>query len=330
MAFPSTRLRRLRKNENIRKLVHSTALTTDDLLFPTFVKEGGGKSEIQSMPGQYCYPLRGLGEVVKRCEVAGIPGLLIFGLPEGKDEIGSEAFSEKGVVQKAVRMIRENSELAVFTDVCLCQYTSHGHCGVLDEKGINNEKTLEILGKIALSHAQAGADFVAPSSMMDGQVKVIRNVLDENGFNDVGIVSYSAKFASAFYSPFRDVVKSTPKKVRGLPYLPDRRTYQVDFRSRKQAMREISLDVQEGADIVMVKPALPYLDILHEAKQRFDVPIAAFQVSGEYAIVKLAAKQGFLNEKDALLETVTSIKRAGADFIITYAALDIARWLSEA
>jgi porphobilinogen synthase len=233
-------------------------------------------------------------------------------------------------VQKAVKVVKEKSKLVVFTDVCLCQYTSHGHCGVLDERGINNEKTLRILEKIALSHAQAGVDFVAPSSMMDGQVKTIRNALDENGFEDVGIMSYSAKFASTFYSPFRDAAKSAPKKVKGLPYLPDRRAYQVDFRSRKQAMREISLDVQEGADIIMVKPALPYLDILHEAKQRFDVPIAAFHVSGEHAMVKLAAKHGVLNEKDAFLEIATSIKRAGADFIITYAALDIARWLNEA
>lgn len=328
MSFPSIRLRRLRKSENVRRLVGEAHLSKDDLLYPVFVNEGiKGKSEMKSIPGQFYYSIQALDELMEECEIAKVPGVLIFGVPKKKDELGTEAFNESGVVQRAIKQIRENSELVVFSDVCMCQYTSHGHCGVLDEKGVDNDKTLELLSKIAISHASAGADFVAPSSMMDGQVKTIRNALDDNGFGDVGIMAYSAKFASSLYAPFREAVGSAPRR---LPYLSDRCTYQMDFRSREQAMREMALDVEEGADILMVKPALPYLDIIREARRRFDVPIAAFQVSGEYAMIKLASKHGMLSERDTFLEVLTSIKRAGANFILTYAALDAARWLSEA
>ncbi len=330
MGFPKIRLRRLRKSVAVRRLVGRVSLSTDDLMYPIFVKEGRGKqSEVKNMPGVYHYALRDLGAVAKKCEAAGVPGVLVFGIPEKKDELGSEAYSENGIVQRAVKHIKENSNLAVFTDVCLCQYTSHGHCGVLTKHGVNNDRTLELLGKIAVSHARAGADFVSPSSMMDGQVRAIRDALDASGFEDVGIMSYSAKFASSFYGPFREAVESAPTRVRGLPYLSDRSTYQMDFRSLKQAIHEISLDIDEGADIVMVKPALPYLDVIREARRTFAAPLAAYQVSGEYSMIKLASERGIVDEKRAFMETLTSIKRAGANFIITYAALDVARWLDE-
>jgi porphobilinogen synthase len=330
MGFPSARLRRLRKSKKVRELVSRVSLSKHDLVYPVFVKEGlVKKSEIHAMPGQFHYSLRELDKLVEKCEEAGIPGLLIFGIPKRKDALGSEAYSDEGIVQKAIKRAKEKSKLAVFTDVCLCQYTSHGHCGVLTKRGVDNDRTLELLAKTAVSHARAGADFVAPSSMMDGQVKVIRNALDAGGFGDVGVMSYSAKFASSFYGPFREAVESAPKRVRGLPYLSDRRTYQMDFRSIEQAMREILLDVEEGADIIMVKPALPYLDVIREARRRFDLPLAAYQVSGEYAMIRLACTRGLFDERRAFLETLTSIKRAGANFIITYAALDVARWLSE-
>lgn len=324
-------MRRLRGSENIRQLVRGTSLGPDNLVYPIFVKEGiDEKSEIKSMPKQYHHSLKTLDEVIESCKTAKVPGVLVFGIPKKKDEVGSEAFNDDGIVQRAVRRIKESSELAVFTDVCMCQYTTHSHCGVLDEKGVNNDRTLEVLRKIASSHARAGADFVSPSGMMDGQVRAIREALDKDGFENVGIMSYSAKFASSFYGPFRKAVESAPRKIEGLPHLPDRSAYQMDFGSIEQAMREISLDVEEGADIVMVKPALPYLDVICKARQRFDLPLAAYQVSGEYAMLKTAAERGTLDEKRTFLEALTSIKRAGANFILTYAALDAARWLSEA
>lgn len=330
MGFPSARLRRLRKSEKIRELVSGVAISKHDFVYPVFVKEGlTRKSEIRGMPRQYHHSLRELGKLAEECETAGIPGVLIFGIPKRKNVLGSEAYNENGIVQRAVRQAKEKSELVVFTDVCLCQYTTHGHCGVLTKQGVDNDRTLGLLAKTAVSHARAGADFVAPSSMMDGQVKAIRDALDASGFEDVGIMSYSAKFASSFYGPFREAVESIPKRARGLPYLADRRTYQMDFRSSEQAMREISLDVKEGADIIMVKPALPYLDVIREARRRFDLPLAAYQVSGEYAMIKLACVRGLIDERRAFLETLTSIKRAGANFIMTYAALDAARWLNE-
>ncbi|MEW5994591.1 MAG: porphobilinogen synthase, partial [Candidatus Zixiibacteriota bacterium] len=278
---PEARLRRLRKSNKVRKLVSSVSLSKDDFVYPVFVKEGQlEKTEIKSIPGHYRHSLSDIGEVVKSCERAGIPGLLVFGIPARKDAMGKEAYNDEAVVQKTVKKIKEISDIVVFTDVCLCQYTSHGHCGVLAERGVDNDRTLDLLSKTAVSHARAGADFVAPSAMMDGQVKAIRGALDAEGFTDTGIMSYSAKFASSFYGPFRDAVESAPKRVKGLPYITDRSTYQMDFRSLEQAMYEMSLDVKEGADIAMVKPALPYLDVIAEARRRFDVPLAAYQVSG--------------------------------------------------
>jgi porphobilinogen synthase len=330
MSFPSARLRRLRKSEKIRELLSDVSLSKHDLVYPIFVKEGLGEmSEIRDMPGQYHHSLRELGDIVEKCENAGVPGILVFGIPKKKDLLGSPAYAESGIVQRAVRLIKEVSELAVFTDVCLCQYTTHGHCGVLTEKGVDNDRTLRLLSKTAVSHARAGADFVSPSAMMDGQVKSIRDALDANGFVDTGIMSYSAKFASCFYGPFRNAAGSSPRAVQGLPYIPDRSSYQMNFRSIDQAMREISLDIEEGADIIMVKPALPYLDVIREAKRKFDIPLAAFQVSGEYAMLKLASGRGLFDEKRSFIETLTSIKRSGANFIITYAALDVAGWLDE-
>lgn len=330
MGFPSTRPRRLRKSSKIRDLVSHVSLSKLDLVYPVFVKERlSGKRSIPGMPDQRYYPLSELGKLAEKCEADGVPGLLIFGVPRKKDIRGTEAYDENGIVQRAIGRVKERSELAVLTDVCPCQYTTHGHCGVLTKKGVDNDLTLELLAKIAVSHARAGADFVAPSSMMDGQVKKIRSALDASGLEDVGIMSYSAKFASSLYGPFREAVESAPKRVQGLPYLPDRRTYQMDYRSMEQAMLEISLDVEEGSDVIMVKPALPYIDVISEARRRFNLPLAAYQVSGEYAMLKLACMKGLLDESRAFLEILTSIKRAGADFIITYAALDVVRWLDE-
>jgi porphobilinogen synthase len=331
VGFPRVRLRRLRRSEKIRQLISGVSLSRHDFVYPIFVKEGlTHRSEIEGMPGQHRYPLHELDKIVRECETTGIPGVLIFGLPGKKNAEGSEAYRENGIVPRAVKLVKEISELVVFTDVCLCQYTTHGHCGVLTRGGVDNDRTLALLAKVAMSHARAGADFVSPSSMMDGQVKTIREALDASGFEGVGIMSYSAKFASSFYGPFREAVESNPRRVRGFPYLADRSTYQMDFHSTEQAMHEISRDVEEGADIIMVKPALPYLDVIREARRRFDLPLAAYQVSGEYSMVKFAGQRGVIDERRAFLETLTAIKRAGANFIITYAALDVARWLDEA
>jgi porphobilinogen synthase len=318
-------MRRLRKDAKIRELVSEVHLSPRNFIFPVFVKEKIQKiEEIPSMPGQYRYPVSELDRVVEKCVDSGIYGVLVFGIPEKKDDIGTHAFSKNGIVQEAVRIIKEISDLIVFTDVCLCQYTSHGHCGVIREGKVDNDATLEILSKIAISHAEAGADFVSPSAMMDGQVGAIRRALDESGFQDVGIMAYSAKFASSFYGPFREAAESAPKAVGELS---DRSTYQMDFRSSFQALREMELDAKEGADILMVKPALPYLDIIKAAREKFALPIAAYQVSGEYLAIKLAAKTGVIDEKKAFLETFYSIKRAGADIIISYAAPEVAKWL---
>lgn len=329
MSFSRIRMRRLRRKENIRRLVQSVDLNKGDLLYPVFVKEGiEEKVEIETMAGQYHHTLETLEKIIRECEDLGIPGVIVFGVPEKKDKAGSEAFNAKGIVQKAVGRVRGLSDLAVFTDVCLCQYTSHGHCGVLDKRGINNDETLKILKKVAVSHAEAGSDFVAPSGMMDGQVSAIREGLDEKGFENVGIMSYAAKFSSNFYGPFRAAAESAPHPPPDAPRLKDRSTYQMDFKTDEQAMREIGLDIEEGADILMVKPALPYLDMIAKADRRFEVPISAYQVSGEYASLKQAGEKDLLDGEGALLESLTSIKRAGSNFIITYAALDAARWLS--
>ncbi len=330
MSFPKNRLRRLRKEKNVRRLMRNVSLSKNDLLYPIFVKEGiEEKTEIEGLPGQFHYPLDGLEEILSECEDIGIPGVLLFGIPGEKDEEGSGAYAEEGIVQMAGRKIKKISDLTLFTDTCLCQYTSHGHCGILDEKGLNNDKSLKVLKKAAISQAEAGADYVSPSAMLDGQVRSIRKSLDEKGFERVGIMSYSAKFNSSFYGPFRSAAESAPKEFEEIPKLKGRNTYQMDYRASDQPLREISLDINEGADIVMVKPALPYLDIIRGVSQKFDIPISAYQVSGEYAMIKEASRRRDIDEKDVFLESLTSIKRAGANFIITYAALDVARWLGE-
>jgi len=332
MSFPKIRMRRLRSSAPMRRLVRRTILSVDDLVYPLFVREGKGlKQPIKSMAD--CFHFSPDTIAAEAAEVAslGIPAVLLFGLPGKKDDIGSQAWAEDGVVQRSIKAIKkEVPDLLVITDVCLCEYTSHGHCGVIkkstsaqEQKGIiDNDATCELLAKMALSHAQAGADIVAPSDMMDGRVRYIREALEENDFKDVAIMSYAAKYASAFYGPFRDAAESAPA-------FGDRRTYQMDpAAGPDQAMAEIALDIEEGADIVMVKPALAYLDIIAAAKHRFDCPIAAYNVSGEYMMLNSAADVGLLDKQSAMTETLYSIKRAGADIIITYFAKDVAKILS--
>lgn len=283
-------MRRLRKNEKLRELLREHNVTSKDLIYPIFVHEKNKVEEIQSMPGQFRYPIPELVEIAKKAEDLGIPGILLFGMPEKKDEVGSEAYNENGVVQKAIRTIKENTNLLVITDICLCQYTSHGHCGVICDGIVKNEDTLKLLSKIALSHAKAGADVVAPSDMMDGRVSAIRSELDKNSFEDILIMSYAAKFLSSFYGPFREAAHSAPT-------FGDRRTYQMNPANALEALREVQLDIQEGADIVMVKPALAYLDVIFRVKEKFEMPTAAYNVSGEYSMVKAASKMGWIDEK---------------------------------
>jgi len=322
MGFPKNRLRRLRSSPMMRRLVRETSVSVDDLVYPLFVREGEGiKKQIKSMTG--CYHFSSDTIAAEAAEVAslGIPAVLLFGLPGRKDEIGSEAWVEDGVVQRAIREIKKAApELLVITDVCLCEFTSHGHCGVIKDGKVDNDPTCELLAKMALSHAQAGADIVAPSDMMDGRVKYIREALEENGFENVAIMSYAAKYASAFYGPFRDAAESAPA-------FGDRRTYQMDPPNADEAMAEIALDIQEGADIVMVKPALAYLDIICRAAQRFDCPIAAYNVSGEYMMVNSAAAEGLVDRQTIMMEVITAIKRAGAEIVITYFAKELAKLL---
>jgi porphobilinogen synthase len=304
----------------MRRLVRETSVSVDDLVYPLFVREGEGlKEPIKSMAG--CFHFSPDTVAAEAAEVTSlkIPAVLLFGLPGKKDETGSEAWSETGVVQRTIREIKKAApELLVITDICLCAYTEHGHCGVIKDRKIDNDATCELLAKTTLSHAQAGADIVAPSDMMDGRVKYIREALEANDFKDVAIMSYAAKYASAFYGPFRDAAESAPS-------FGDRKTYQMDVCNSDQAMREIALDIEEGADIVMVKPALPYLDIIHRARERFDCPIAAYNVSGEYMMLNSAADAGLLNKQAAMMEMLTAIKRAGADIIITYFAKDVVK-----
>jgi len=319
MAFPKTRMRRLRSSDAMRRLVRETTVSIDDLVYPLFVRYGSGvKEPIKSMAGCFHFSPDTVADEAAEVASLGIPAVLLFGLPKKKDETGSQAWAEDGVVQRSIKAIKKRvPELLVITDVCLCAYTSHGHCGVVKQSGkIDNDATCELLAKIALSHAQAGADIVAPSDMMDGRVKYIRQVLEENNFHDVAIMSYAAKYASAFYGPFRDAAESAPA-------FGDRKSYQMDPANARQAMQEIALDIEEGADIVMVKPALAYLDIIYRAKQRFDCPIAAYNVSGEYMMLNTAAEKGLLDKTAAMLEMLTSIKRAGADIIITYFAKEV-------
>jgi porphobilinogen synthase len=324
MAYPQTRLRRLRANESIREMVRETGLSPADFIYPMFVAPGlDVKVEVPSMPGIYRFSADLLAAEAARAREAGIRAVLLFGLPPSKDEEGSGAWAREGVVQKAVRLLKSRvPDLLVITDVCLCEYTSHGHCGVLRGRDVDNDATLELLARTAVSHAEAGADIVAPSDMMDGRVGAIRDALDTAGFQNTAIMSYAAKFASAFYGPFRDAAESAPQ-------FGDRRSYQMDPANRREAVREILADVDEGADIIMVKPALAYLDIVSDARSVTDLPVAAYNVSGEYTMVKAAAANGWLDERRTVLEILTGIRRAGADLILTYHAVDAARWLRE-
>jgi porphobilinogen synthase len=323
--FPQMRLRRLRRSEALRALIRETKVEIGDLIYPLFVVEGNKiKQEISSMPGQYRLSSDLLPKEVEDIAKLGIPAIILFGIPQKKDEIGSSAYHPKGVIQQAIRAIKKATpELLVVTDVCLCEYTSHGHCGVVVDGYVDNDKTLELLAKTALSHVEAGADMVAPSDMMDGRVKAIRQMLDGNRFQNIPVVAYAAKYASAFYGPFREAAESAPQ-------FGDRRSYQMDPPNWREALREVEQDIAEGADIVMVKPALPYLDVIRKVRDTFNHPLAAYSVSGEYAMVKAAAQQGWLDEKRIVLEMLTAIKRAGADIIITYYAREAARWLATA
>jgi porphobilinogen synthase len=322
--FPGRRMRRLRRTEGLRRMVRETSIDAGDFLYPLFVSETvSAPTPILSMPGQQQWPLGALGEQARLLEKLGIGGVLLFGIPATKDELGSCAYDADGVVQRAIREIKEAApELVVVTDVCLCEYTSHGHCGLVRDGEVQNDETLELLAREAVSHAAAGADIVAPSDMMDGRVAALREALDAAGHTNVPILAYAAKFASVFYGPFREAAESTPR-------FGDRRAYQMDPANGREALREVELDVAEGADMVMVKPALPYLDVLARVRDRWDLPIVAYNVSGEYAMLKAAAANGWLDERRAVLEALTGIKRAGADIIITYHAIDAARWLAE-
>ncbi len=317
MAHVTFRPRRLREKRLLRRMVRETALSVDDFVYPLFVTHGRGVREpIGSMPGQFRLSIDELLKEAKDAAGMGIPAILLFGLPAEKDPRASEAYADDGVIQQAVRAVKDRvPDLLVITDVCLCEYTSHGHCGVVEDGVVRNDPTLELLARTAVSHAEAGADVVAPSDMMDGRVGAIREALDEAGCTDTPIMAYSAKYASAFYGPFREAADSTPQ-------FGDRRGYQMDPANGVEAMREIALDIDEGADIVMVKPALPYLDVISRAKSEFGVPLAAYSVSGEYAMIKAAGQLGWLDEKRAMLEALTAIRRAGADIVITYFAKD--------
>lgn len=322
--FPSHRYRRLRKNETIRKMVRETSVSPDDFICPLFVTFGKGvKKPISSMPGCFQESVDKIVKSAKEIYSLGIPSIILFGIPEHKDKIGSSAYDDHGVVQNAVRAIKDKiPELFVITDVCMCEYTSHGHCGIVKDGKVQNDPTIALLSKQAVSHAKAGVDLVAPSDMMDGRVLAIRNALDEEGFSEIPIMSYAAKYASAFYGPFREAAESPPQ-------FGDRNSYQMDPANRREALKEAALDIEEGADIVMVKPALSYLDVISDVKDAFDVPVAAYSVSGEYSIVKAAGKLGWIDEKRVMMEILTSIKRAGADLILTYFAKDAAKILNK-
>jgi porphobilinogen synthase len=324
MSFPVQRPRRLRRNERLRSLVRETPLAASDFIYPMFVCPGKGvRTEVPSMPGIFQQSVDLFLAECREVEKLGISGIILFGLPEKKDERGSESWAPDAAVQRAVAAVKKAKlDLVVMTDVCLCEYTSHGHCGVVENGEVLNDPSLELLAKAALSHARAGADVVAPSDMMDGRVGAIRHTLDEEGFSHVSILAYSAKYCSAFYGPFRDAAHSAPQ-------FGDRRSYQMDPANAREALREVRLDLQEGADMVMVKPALPYLDVLRAVRRGVTVPVAAYNVSGEYSMVKAAASNGWLDERRTAMEILTGIRRAGADFILTYHAKDAARWLAE-
>jgi len=322
MQFPEYRPRRMRKNEAFRKLIRETTLSANDFIYPLFVVPGKDvKNPVASMPGVFQQSADLLVKEVRHLESLGIPAILLFGIPEKKDEMASGAFAKDGIVQRTVRRIKEKCpDILVVTDVCLCEYTSHGHCGMIEKGDVDNDSTLEVLAETALSHARAGADMVAPSAMMDGQVGAIREALDESGFESLPVMAYSAKYASSFYGPFREAAESAPQ-------FGNRKSYQMDPANSDEAIREMTLDVSEGADIIMVKPALPYLDIIRRAKEEFDLPVAAYNVSGEFAMIKAAAKMGWIDGELAMMEALTAIKRAGADIIITYFAGEAAELL---
>ncbi len=321
--FSVYRPRRLRANENLRRLVRETKLSIDDLIYPMFVVHGRNvATEISSMPGCYHYSVDNLVTAAKELAALGIPGTILFGIPEEKDALGSEAYADDGIIQQAVRAIKDAvPTLLVITDVCLCEYTDHGHCGIVEAGDVQNDRTVALLVKESLSHARAGADVIAPSDMMDGRVGAIREALDMDGYSHIPIMAYAAKYASAFYGPFREAAESAPQ-------FGDRRSYQMDAANAEEALREVALDIEEGADILMVKPALAYLDVIHRVKTAFQTPVAAYNVSGEYAMIKAAAQNGWLDEQRAALEALTSIKRAGADMILTYFAKSVVKWLS--
>ncbi len=322
--FPITRMRRLREHRVVRDMVAETRITLDGLIAPLFVVEGiTEKEEIRSMPGQYRHTIPSLVDECKRLWDLGIKSMIIFGVPAHKDPVGSQGYAADGITQQAMAAIKKGvPEMLVIGDVCLCEYTSHGHCGVIEGERLLNDPTLDLLAKAALTQVEAGADMVAPSDMMDGRVAAIRETLDENGFTHIPLMSYAAKYSSAYYGPFRDAADSAPT-------FGDRRSYQMDPGALRQALREVELDIEEGADIVMVKPALAYLDVIRAVHEHFPLPVAAYNVSGEFSMVKAAAAKGWIDEKRVVLETLTSMKRAGADIVLTYFAGDVAKWLVE-
>jgi porphobilinogen synthase len=324
MAFPTTRLRRMRTSEMLRSMVRETHLSPSDFIYPLFVVHGRGtKNEIPSMPGVFHFSTDRLAAEAREIAALGIPSVILFGLPASKDAVGSENFAADGIVQQAIKAIKDAvPELVVITDVCMCEYTDHGHCGIVHNGQIINDETLEVLQKVVISHARVGADVVAPSGMMDGMIKAIREALDSENYHDVSVLSYAVKYASSFYGPFRDAAQSPPQ-------FGDRHSYQMDPANVREAMREARLDVEEGADMLMVKPALAYLDVVRRVRDTFDLPLAAYNVSGEYSMVKAAAANGWIDECKIVLETLMGIKRAGADVILTYHAKDAARWLNE-
>ncbi len=324
MSYPTHRPRRLRRNEALRSLVRETRLTTANLIYPMFVCPGTKvRQEVSSMPGVYQQSVDQIVEEAREVESLGIPGIIFFGLPETKDPRGVSSLHAQGVVQRAIEAIRKAKlKLLIITDVCLCEYTDHGHCGIVEDGEVANDPTLEILAQQALSHARAGADIVAPSDMMDGRVAAIRKMLDASKFGNIAILSYAAKYCSGFYGPFREAAQSAPQ-------FGDRRSYQMDPANAREALKEVKMDLEEGADMVMVKPALAYLDVIGRVRDQFDVPVAAYNVSGEYSMVKAAAQNGWLDEKRVVLEILTGIQRAGADILLTYHAKDVARWLKQ-
>jgi len=323
-SYPIKRLRRLRYNPLIRDMIRETEVSKNDLIYPLFVVPGKNvKNEVKSMPGVFQFSIDNLVKECKEVVSLGIPAVILFGIPEHKDEKGSEAYDPNGIIQRAIKAIKsEVKNLLVITDVCMCEYTSHGHCGLLNGEEILNDETVELLAKEALTHAQAGADIVAPSDMMDGRIAAIRKTLDDNGFQKTPIMSYAAKYASGYYGPFRDAAESTPA-------FGDRRSHQMDIANALEALKEVETDIEEGADIVMVKPAGPYLDIIRRVKDKYEMPTAAYQVSGEYAMIKAAGQNGWIDEERVMIESLTAIKRAGADMFLTYFAKEAARWIDK-